>query len=116
MHMTFLPRGQWEDAAEAGLLQRMDQQFHWHNAGYKTFDEFLQQLSSKKRKNLRRERRDALANDIEIEWLTGQDLTGSVWDAFYAFYLDTGSRKWGSPYLTRGFFSDLSASMAEDTL
>ena len=116
MHMTFLPEGQWQDLAEAGLLQRMDQQFHWHNAGYATFDEFLLQLSSKKRKNLKRERRDALANDIEIEWLTGAQLTESVWDAFYQFYLDTGSRKWGSPYLTRAFFTDISATMARDTL
>jgi predicted N-acyltransferase len=116
MHMTFLPEGQWQDLAEAGLLQRMDQQFHWHNAGYATFDEFLLQLSSKKRKNLKRERREALANDIEIEWLTGAQLTESVWDAFYQFYLDTGSRKWGSPYLTRAFFTDISATMACDTL
>lgn len=116
MHMTFLPEDQWHDLAEAGMLQRIDQQFHWHNAGYATFDEFLLQLSSKRRKNLKRERRDALANDIEIEWLTGADLTESVWDAFYQFYLDTGSRKWGTPYLTRAFFRDISDTMAGATL
>ena len=116
MHMTFLPKDQWHDLAGAGMLQRIDQQFHWHNAGYATFDEFLLQLSSKRRKNLKRERRDALANDIEIKWLTGADLTESVWDAFYQFYLDTGSRKWGTPYLTRAFFRDISDTMAGATL
>ena len=114
--MTFLPESQWQRAAEAGLLQRMDQQFHWHNAGYQTFDEFLLQLASKKRKNLKRERRDALANGIEIDWLTGADLTEAHWDAFFQFYLDTGSRKWGTPYLTREFFSAVSATMADDIL
>ncbi len=116
LHMTFLPEEQWQQAAEAGLLQRMDQQFHWHNAGYGSFDEFLAQLASKKRKNLKRERREALADGISIHWLTGSDLTEDHWDAFYRFYLDTGSRKWGSPYLTRDFFSRVSATMADDIL
>ena len=116
LHMTFLPEDQWQHAAGAGLLQRMDQQFHWHNAGYTNFDEFLAQLASKKRKNLKRERRTALENDITIHWLTGADLNEAHWDAFYQFYLDTGSRKWGSPYLTRDFFSRASATMAEDIL
>lgn len=116
LHMTFLPKPQWQQAADSGLLQRMDQQFHWHNANYQTFDEFLLQLASKKRKNLKRERRDALANGIEIEWITGADLNESHWDAFYQFYLDTGSRKWGTPYLTREFFSLASATMASDIL
>lgn len=116
LHMTFLPKAQWQQAAEAGLLQRMDQQFHWHNASYASFDEFLGQLASKKRKNLKRERREALANDITVHWLTGDELEESHWDAFYQFYLDTGSRKWGSPYLTRDFFSRASTSMAKDIL
>ena len=75
-----------------GLLRRMDQQFHWHNGGYSSFDDFLSELASKKRKNLRRERREALSNGIEIEWATGADLTPAHWDAFYTFYLDTGQR------------------------
>ncbi len=116
LHMTFLPQVQWQQAAKAGLLQRMDQQFHWHNASYACFDEFLGQLASKKRKNLKRERREALANDITVHWLTGEELEESHWDAFYQFYLDTGSRKWGSPYLTRDFFSRASTSMAKDIL
>jgi len=94
----------------------MDQQFHLHNRGYATFDEFLGDLAAKKRKNLKRERRDALGSGIEIEWVTGSDLREHHWDAFYRFYMDTGSRKWGTPYLTREFFSLVSAAMPEDIL
>jgi predicted N-acyltransferase len=116
LHMTFMPEDQWQRAGELGFLKRMDQQFHWHNANYNCFDDFLADLASKKRKNLKRERRDALSPGIEIEWVTGQDLTEEHWDAFYAFYLDTGERKWGTPYLNRKFFSLVSESMAEDIL
>ena len=116
LHITFMPESQWQLAGELGYLQRMDQQFHWYNPGYAGFDEFLADLSSKKRKNLRRERRDAVADGVDIEWVTGEDLTEAHWDAFYEFYMDTGSRKWGSPYLTRRFFSLISETMAEDVL
>jgi uncharacterized protein len=116
LHVTFMPQSQWQRAAELGYLQRMDQQFHWHNPGYRTFDDFLADLSSKKRKNLRRERREAVADDIEIEWVSGNALTEAHWDAFYHFYMDTGSRKWGSPYLTRRFFSLISETMDDDVL
>ena len=116
LHITFMDKPLWQVAGQRGYLQRMDQQFHWYNAGYGCFDDFLGELASKKRKNLKRERRDALANDISIEWVTGNDLTEAHWDAFYRFYLDTGSRKWGSPYLTREFFSRVSETMAEDIL
>jgi uncharacterized protein len=116
LHLTFLPESQWQLAGRLGCLQRMDQQFHWQNAGYASFDAFLSDLASKKRKNLKRERRDALADGIAIDWLSGGDLRESHWDAFYRFYQDTGSRKWGSPYLTREFFSLISESMAEDIL
>src|SRR5690606_4443041 len=116
LHVTFMPESQWREAGEQGYLLRMDQQFHWHNRGYATFDEFAGELASKKRKNLRRERREALAAGIEIEWVTGRDLTEAHWDAFYEFYMDTGSRKWGSPYLTRRFFSLVGDAMAEDIL
>ena len=107
VHITFMQEQQWQVAKEMGFLQRMDTQFHWHNGGYTTFDDFLAELASKKRKNIRRERREAVAADIDIEWLTGSDLTEAHWDAFYRFYMDTGSRKWGSPYLTRRFFSEI---------
>lgn len=116
LHFNFLTEPQWQRLGELGLLQRMDQQFHWHNEGYQSFDDFLAALASKKRKNLKRERREAVADGIEIDWVTGSDLTEAHWDAFYQFYIDTGSRKWGRPYLTRDFFSRLGETMAEEVL
>ena len=116
LHITFMPKNQWENAGTLGLLKRVDTQFHWTNANYDSFEDFLRALSSKKRKNIRRERRGALENNIEIEWITGSDLTESHWDAFYQFYVDTGNRKWGTPYLTRAFFSMLSETMPDETL
>ncbi len=116
IHITFANQEQWQRMGEAGFLQRVDKQFHWHNHDYGNFDDFLAALSSKKRKNIRQERRRALTNDIQIECLTGADLQESHWDAFYQFYVDTGSRKWGSPYLTREFFSLIGESMPEDIL
>lgn len=115
-HIIFLPEEQWARAAKLGWLQRMGQQYHWLNKGYADFDEFLANLPSKKRKNLKRERREALVNDIDIEWVTGSHLTERHWDAFYQFYADTGARKWGSPYLNRPFFSLLGEAMAEQIL
>ena len=115
LHVTFLPERQWRQAAQMGCLQRMDTQFHWQNDGYATFDDFIAALSSKKRKNIRRERRDALANDIRIEWLNGA-ISEAHWDAFYACYVDTGNRKWGTPYLNREFFSLIGESMGEQVL
>jgi predicted N-acyltransferase len=112
-HLTFLSEAEWRLLGARGFLQRMDRQFHWENAGYATFDDFLQALSSRKRKTIRRERRDALAEGIEVRWLTGKDLTEDVWDAFFAFYMETGSRKWGRPYLTREFFSIVGEAMGE---
>jgi hypothetical protein len=94
----------------------MDQQFHWENDGYATFEDFLGALASRKRKAIRRERRDALADGITIETLTGADLTEAHWDAFFAFYTDTSARKWGRPYLNRRFFSLLSERMAQRVL
>jgi predicted N-acyltransferase len=112
-HVTFLPEDEWRLLGERGFLQRTDQQFHWENAGYATFDDFLAALSSRKRKTIRRERKDALAPGIEVRWLTGKDLTEEVWDAFFAFYMETGSRKWGRPYLTREFFSIVGEHMGD---
>jgi predicted N-acyltransferase len=115
-HVTFLPESEWRMLGDRGYLQRTDQQFHWFNAGYATFDDFLAALSSRKRKTIRRERKEALGPGIEVRWLTGLDLTEEVWDAFFAFYVDTGSRKWGRPYLTRAFFSIVSQAMADRIL
>jgi predicted N-acyltransferase len=116
LHVTFLTREEWELAGELGFLQRTDQQFHWQNEGYDSFEDFLAALSSRKRKAIRRERRDALAGGIEIQWVTARDLTEAHFDAFFAFYMDTGSRKWGSPYLTRSCFSLLGETMADRML
>ena len=115
-HVTFLTEHEWRLLGDRGFLQRTDQQFHWHNDGYASFDEFLAALSSRKRKTIRRERKDALAPGIEVRWLTGSDLTEGVWDAFFAFYMDTGSRKWGRPYLTREFFSIVGEKMRDRIL
>jgi predicted N-acyltransferase len=116
LHITFAPQEEAEALAPLGFLQRHDQQFHWRNEAYGSFDDFLCALSSIKRKNLRRERAEALKAGIDVEWLTGSDLTEAHWDAFFAFYMDTGSRKWGSPYLTRKFFSLVGQSMADRIL
>jgi len=116
MHITFLPEADWQALGEIGFLQRTDQQFHWLNKDYNTFDNFLGELSSAKRKNLRKERTRALEAGLEIEWLTGREITEAHWDAFWVFYQDTGSRKWGRPYLTREFFSLVGERMADDIL
>jgi len=115
-NITFLTETEWTALGERGFLQRTDQQFHWENEGYATFDDFLARLASRKRKTIKRERKDALSPGIDVHWLTGSDLTESVWDAFFAFYIDTGSRKWGSPYLTREFFSLIGETMADRIL
>jgi hypothetical protein len=116
LHITFLTREEWQLAGECGLLKRTDQQYHWQNQDYSSFEDFLSALASRKRKGIRRERREALEGGIEIEWVTGSDLTEAHLDAFFAFYIDTGSRKWGSPYLTRACFSLLRESMADEML
>ena len=116
IHITFLPRAESEVAKKLGFLERVDTQFHWINANYSSFEDFIKELSAKKRKNLRRERRDALSNDVHIEWLTGSDLREEHWDVFFEFYLDTGYRKWGMPYLNREFFSMVSDVMSEQIL
>jgi predicted N-acyltransferase len=116
LHVTFLTEDEWTAAGDAGYLLRTDQQFHWENRGYASFDEFLAELSSSKRKNLRKERAAVREAGIEFDWLTGGDLTESAWDQFFEFYMDTGGRKWGHPYLTRQFFSLIGESMADQIL
>ncbi|HIE89692.1 MAG TPA: N-acetyltransferase [Gammaproteobacteria bacterium] len=116
VHITFSDKHQWDQMGELGFLQRTHNQFHWQNDNYSTFDDFLAALSSKKRKNIKRERRGALESGIEIERITGSDLTEEHWEAFYRFYVDTGNRKWGSPYLKRQFFSIIGEMMPDDTL
>ena len=113
LHVLLAPREDITLLESCGMLARRTVQFHWLNAGYATFDDFLGALAARKRKVLKRERRDALANGITVDWLTGADLTETAWDTFFAFYIDTGSRKWGRPYLTREFFSLVGAKMAD---
>ncbi|TRL41525.1 GNAT family N-acetyltransferase [Rhizobium straminoryzae] len=115
-HVTFLPETEIEAFEEAGFLHRTDQQFHFINKGYADHEAFLAELSSAKRKNLRKERRAALEGGIRIDWLTGRDLTEDIWDQFFTFYMDTGSRKWGRPYLNRRFYSLIGERMADDIL
>jgi uncharacterized protein len=115
-HVTFARETESKFLAGHGFLQRNDQQFHWHNQGYRSFEDFLATLNSRHRKAIRRERREALASGITIHALTGSDITEEAWDAFFDFYMDTGSRKWGRPYLTRSFFSLIGQSMAQHVL
>jgi predicted N-acyltransferase len=115
VHFNFLEEPLWRALGQEGLLLREDQQFHWINRGYKSFDDFLSALASRKRKMLRRERRDA-QDGLTIERITGKDLTKKHWDAFFRFYMDTGGRKWGSPYLNREFFALLHERMADKCL
>ena len=115
-HVTFAREAECTFLAEHGFLQRTDQQFHWHNQGFASFEDFLATLNSRHRKAIKRERREAVAADITIHWLTGGDISEDTWDAFFGFYMETGSRKWGRPYLTRSFFSLIGESMANDVL
>ncbi|HET7804255.1 MAG TPA: GNAT family N-acetyltransferase [Pseudolabrys sp.] len=115
-HVTFPTKEEWQALGERNFLRRTDQQFHWENSDYKSFDDFLAALASRKRKTIRRERKEALSAGIEVCWLTGSDLTESIWDAFFAFYMETGSRKWGRPYLTREFFSIVGQTMRDRIL
>lgn len=115
-HVTFLQEDDLSVLESDGYLHRTDQQFHFLNKGYSSHEDFLSELSSSKRKNLRKERRSALEHGISIDWLTGRDLTEDIWDQFFAFYMDTGSRKWGRPYLTREFYSLIGERMPDDIL
>jgi predicted N-acyltransferase len=116
LHVTFATEDEQSLLAEQGYLPRTDRQFHFVNEGYRDFDDFLDALSSRKRKVIKRERRDALAGGIDVVSLTGKELTESAWDAFFSFYMDTGSRKWGRPYLNRRFFSLVGERMADKIL
>ncbi len=115
-HVTFCTAEEAEAGEAMGLLHRVTQQFHWENAGYADFDGFLTALSSRKRKAIRKERLGAQGFGGAIRALSGDDLKPEHWDAFWRFYQDTGSRKWGRPYLTRAFFDELHRTMRDDVL
>jgi predicted N-acyltransferase len=114
-HATFIAAEEVSLFEQAGWLIRIDSQFHWHNDGYSSFEDFLAALSSRKRKAIRKERAAALEG-LTVQHLTGAQIEDRHWDAFWHFYQDTGSRKWGSPYLTRQFFSLLGERLSDQVL
>jgi predicted N-acyltransferase len=114
-HATFVEEAQVPSFERAGWLIRTDRQFHWTNQGYADFEDFLAALASRKRKAIRKERAAAVEG-LEIVHLTGDAIEERHWDAFWRFYLDTGARKWGQPYLTRAFFTLLGRRMADKVL
>lgn len=116
LHITFCAEEEFEVGREIGLLQRTGQQFHWLNDDYTCFEDFLAALSSRKRKNIRKERKEAQAFGGRIVSLTGDEIQPEHWDAFWQFYQDTGMRKWGSPYLARSFFDIVQEQMRDDIL
>ncbi len=116
LHINFIEQSQQNYFDHCELLVRHGHQFQFENHGFGDFDDFLASLSSRKRKSIRRERRQAVQAGIEIKHLTGADLSREHWDRFYEFYLDTGSRKWGTPYLTRSFFTLVSEHLADQIL
>ena len=116
IHVTFPTAEDAERLASAGFLIRTGEQFHFSCDGFSTFDDFLAALASRKRKAIKRERRDALDGEVSIEWLTGASLRSEHWDAFFKFYMHTGSRKWGRPYLTRDFFNWIGKTLADRVL
>ena len=115
-HVTFCTEAEAARGTAQGFLHRVTEQFHWENRGYGSFAEFLADLSSRKRKTIRKERATAQGFGGEIRCLTGDALSPEHWDAFWQFYQDTGARKWGTPYLTRGFFDLVQESMRDDVL
>ncbi|HEX5327086.1 MAG TPA: GNAT family N-acetyltransferase, partial [Acetobacteraceae bacterium] len=114
--VTFCTEPEWHTLGQAGWLQRLGMQFHWQNAGYTSFDDFLGALSSRKRKVLRRERRDANSAGLTFHALSGAEIGERHWDAFYRFYTSTVDRKWGSAYLTRRFFSLLGERLGDQVV
>ena len=116
VHITFCTEKEAQAGTDMGLMLRATQQFHWLNDGYADFDVFLGSLSSRKRKTIRKERREAQDFGGTIHALTGDDLRPEHWDAFWIFYQDTGSRKWGTPYLTRWFFDLAQETLGDDML
>jgi len=112
-HITFCDEPTWQLGENTGYLQRIGQQFHWHNNGYKTFDDFLGTLMSRKRKAIKKERRQVAELDLDIRAISGIDMTEAYWDSFYQFYLATTDKKWGQNYLQRDFFSLLGERLPE---
>lgn len=113
VHATYCSEADWKRFEAHGWLRRLGHQYHWSNAGYGSFDDFLGALASRKRKSIRKERQAVVREGLVVKALSGADIKPHHWDAFFAFYMDTGGRKWGTPYLTRSFFDILGATMAD---
>ena len=113
LHITFPPKDQWDRFGESGFIKRISKQFHWENKGYTDFDDFLSELTSRKRKSIKKERRQVRDQGIQLKRLTGEELTEDYWDVFYQYYLNTIDRKMGHSYLTRDFFSILGETMSD---
>jgi uncharacterized protein len=116
LHVNFADAADAAALSAAGLMERVSTQYHWSNAGYKTFADFLASLSSRKRKMIRKERESAVRNGLVLRRLNGGELTRAHWQAFFRFYIDTSDRKWGSPYLTREFFLNIARTMPDRVL
>lgn len=116
IHVTFTRKEEWKLLTDVGFLQRIGQQFHWYNNDYRTFDDFLGELTSRKRKQIRKERRSILDKNLTIKTLSGAEIEERHWDAFYKFYLSTTDKKWGSSYLTRSFFTLLGERMGDQVV
>jgi predicted N-acyltransferase len=113
LHVTFAPREDVSALEQVGFLRRIGLQYHWTNDGYADFDGFLAALNSRKRKAIRKERAAAQSLGLELRAWEGAELTSAQWDAFFAFYMDTGSRKWGRPYLNREFFARIGETLRD---
>lgn len=113
LHVTFPTETEWRDMGEAGMMLRLSHQYHWQNRGYQSFDDFLAALSSRKRKDIRKEREKAQSQGVRFQAVTGDALMPRHWDAFYRFYLDTVDRKWGGAYLTEHFYQLLGERLAD---
>lgn len=113
LHVTFPTEAEWHTLGAAGMMQRLGHQYHWQNRGYTSFDDFLAALSSRKRKDLRKEREKAQSQGVRFSTVSGDGLTPRHWQAFYRFYLDTVDRKWGGAYLTEEFYQLLGQRLAE---
>jgi predicted N-acyltransferase len=117
LHITFPNKSEFDALGEMDAFeQRLGVQYHWENLGYQSFDDFLGQLNSRKRKAVKKERREVAELDVDIRVLTGHEMTEALWDAFYAFYMNTADRKWGQAYLTRSFFSMLGERCPDDVV
>jgi len=116
LHINFIEKDDYTILDQQGFNTRIGIQYHWFNKNYDSYNDFLQALSSRKRKTIRRERRDALQGNIQIKHLRGTEISPLYWDAFWGFYQNTGARKWGTPYLTRQFFYLISETMSKHLL